>query len=99
MDQNKIIVISPNEFYEFLQPILQKLEILEALILKKNGGSKVVFSETEASDFLTCSKKKLQHLRNTRQIGFIRENGGRKILYKYDHLMEYLQKNELKKIK
>ena len=98
--ENKVIVISsPQDFSEFIQPILQKLEKMEALLLNKNGDHKAVFSDAEAAKFLKCSTKKLQGLRNSREIGFIRENGGRKILYKYEHLQEYLEKNELKKKK
>ena len=72
---------------------------LEAILLKKGGNSKAVFSDIEAAEFLKCSTKKLQQLRNAREIGFVRENGGRKILYKYEHLIEYLENHELKKKK
>lgn len=94
---NKVIVITPAELLEYLQPILLKVENLEAILLKKGGNSKAVFSDTEAAEFLKCSTKKLQSLRNSREIGFIRENGGRKILYKFEHLLEYLGSNEMKK--
>lgn len=98
--ENKVIVISsPQDFSELMQPILQKLEKMEALLLNKNSNTKAVYSDAEAAKFLSCSTKKLQSLRNAREIGFIRENGGRKILYRHEHLMEYLAKNELKKIK
>ena len=50
-------------------------------------------------NFLKISKKKLQQLRNSRKIGFVRENGGRRIVYKHGHLMEYISANELKKKK
>jgi excisionase family DNA binding protein len=78
---------------------MQKLEKLEAYLYKKESKNNPVYSDAEAAEFLKCSTKKLQNLRNAREIGFIRENGGRKILYKHEHLMEYLMKNELKKIK
>jgi excisionase family DNA binding protein len=96
---NKVIVISSPEFIEFLRPILERLGKIEAHLSKNNSKNTAVFSDAEAAEFLKCSTKKLQNLRNTREIGFIRENGGRKILYKYEHLMEYLEKNELKKKK
>lgn len=97
--ENKIIVISPTELSQFLHPLLQKLEKIEAHLSGNSSKNKTVFSDAEAADFLKCSKKKLQNLRNSREIGFIRENGGRKILYKYEHLIEYLEKHELKKKK
>ena len=97
--ENKVIVISPNEFSAFLQPILQRLEKMEAYLYRKDSNNKAVFSDAEAAEFLKCSTKKLQNLRNNREIGFIRENGGRKILYKLEHLLEYLESNELKKKK
>lgn len=98
--ENKVIVIStPLDFSELMQPLIQKMEKMEALLLNKNDSHKAVFSDAEAAIYLKCSKKKLQALRNSREIGFIRENGGRKILYKYEHLQEYLEKNELKKKK
>lgn len=96
---NKILVISSTELLEYLQPILQKMDKMEALLVKSTGSFQDVFSDSEAAKFLKCSTKKLQQLRNSRNIGFIRENGGRKILYKYEHLMEYLAKHELKKKK
>lgn len=96
---NKVIVISSGEFSEFLQPILQRLEKMEAFLYKKDTKSNAVFSDAEAAEFLKCSTKKLQSLRNDREIGFIRENGGRKILYKLEHLLEYLENHELKRKK
>ena len=95
--ENKVLVISAAELIEYLQPILQKVEKMEALLLRKDGYQKAVFSDAEAAEFLKCSTKKLQSLRNSRAIGFIRENGGRKILYKLEHLLEYLGSNEMKK--
>ena|ERR1700740_226966 len=94
---NKVIVLSPSEFSEFLQPILQKLGKMEEFLYKNAPANDTVYSDEEASLFLKVSKKKLQQLRNSRKIGFIREANGRRILYKYSHLMEYLQNNELKK--
>lgn len=96
---NKVIVISPTELSEFLQPVLKRLEKMETYIYSSENKNKAIFSDSEAAEFLKCSKKKLQNLRNAREIGFIRENGGRKILYKYEHLMEYIEKHELKKKK
>jgi len=96
---NKVIVISSSEFTQFLQPILQRLEKIEAYLSTNNARGNPVYSDSEAAVFLKCSKKKLQGLRNARAIGFVRENGGRKILYKYEHLMEYLQNHEFKKKK
>lgn len=95
--ENKVIVISLSEFTEFLQPILQKLGRLEEFLFKGSPTNDTVYSDAEASLFLKVSKKKLQNLRNAREIGFIREVNGRRLLYKHSHLMEYLQKNELKK--
>lgn len=97
--ENKVLVISAVELVEYLQPILQKMEKMEAYLYKKDTQKNAIYSDAEAAKFLKCSTKKLQNLRNAREIGFIRENGGRKILYKYEHLMEYLEKNELKKRK
>jgi hypothetical protein len=96
---NKVIVISPDEFTQFLQPILQRLEKMETYLYKNDSKNNSVYSDKEAAIFLKCSTKKLQNLRNKREIGFIRENGGRKILYKHEHLMEYLENHELKKKK
>ena len=95
--ENKVIVISLNEFSEFLKPILQKLVKLEEFLFISAPKNDTVYSDTEASRFLKISKKKLQNLRNAREIGFIREANGRRVLYKHIHLMEYLQNNELKK--
>jgi excisionase family DNA binding protein len=96
---NNIIILSQSQFSEYLKPILQKLEQMEAHLSKGNAKNNTVYSDAEAAEFLKCSTKKLQNLRNAREIGFIRENGGRKILYKHEHLMEYLENHELKKRK
>lgn len=96
---NKVIVISPGEFITLLDPILQRLDKMESFLYQENTKTNAVYSDAEAAEFLKCSTKKLQNLRNAREIGFIRENGGRKILYKYEHLMEYLENHELKKKK
>ena len=95
--ENKVLVISAAELIEYLQPILEKIEKLESLLSRKGGDQKAVFSDAEAAEFLKCSTKKLQSLRNAREIGFIREKYGRKILYKLEHLLEYLDKHELKR--
>jgi hypothetical protein len=95
--ENKVLVISAAELIEHLQPILLKIEKMEALLQIRNSSQKATFSDSEAAEFLHCSTKKLQTLRNSRKIGFIRENGGRKILYKAEHLIEYLESNELKR--
>lgn len=97
--ENKVIVISTTELAEFLQPIMQKLDKMETQLSQNSSVPQKTFSDMEASRFLKVSKKKLQQLRNDRKIGFIRENDGRRILYRYEHLMEYLQSNELKKKK
>lgn len=97
--ENKVLVISAAELIEYLQPILQKMEKMEAYLYKKDTQKNAVYSDAEAAEFLKCSTKKLQNLRNAREIGFIRENGGRKILYRLEHLLEYLENHELKKKK
>ncbi len=96
---NKVIVISSNELTEFLRPILERLEKMEACLQQKTVKNNQMYSDVEAAEFLRCSTKKLQNLRNAREIGFIRENGGRKILYRLEHLMEYLENHELKRKK
>lgn len=96
---NKMIIIPTTELLEYLQPILQKMEKMESYLYKRDTQKNAVYSDAEAAQFLKCSTKKLQNLRNAREIGFIRENGGRKILYKHEHLMEYLENHELKKKK
>lgn len=99
MKENKIIVFSEEAFSKFLDPIIQKLEKLEEHLYKRELKNDLVYSDKEASVFLKVSQKKLQQLRNAREIGFIRQNGGRRILYKHQHLMEYLSSNEMKKKK
>jgi excisionase family DNA binding protein len=96
---NTIIILSQSQFNEYLRPILQKLEQMETHLSKNNAKNASVYSDAEAAKFLKCSTKKLQTLRNNREIGFIRENGGRKIRYRHEHLMEYLTSHELKKRK
>jgi len=50
--ENKVIVISLNEFSEFLQPILQKLVKLEEFLFISAPKNDTVYSDTEASRFL-----------------------------------------------
>ena len=96
---NKVIVTSEAEFLNFLNPLLQRLDKIEAMLYKGSDNSNSTYTDAEAAKFLKMSTKKLQHLRNERKIGFIREDGGRKITYKHEHLMEYQTANELKKKK
>lgn len=97
---NKVIVTSEAEFINFLNPLLQRLDKIEAILSTRGSdNSCATYTDAEASKFLKMSTKKLQHLRNERKIGFIREDGGRKITYKHEHLMEYQNSNELKKKK
>lgn len=96
---NEIIIISLEHFSEYINPILEKLERIEEFLSRNGPACQSTYSDLEASLFLKVSTKKLQQLRNDRKIGFIREDDGRRILYTHQHLMEYLQSNELKKKK
>ncbi len=96
---NNIIVLTPENFSEYIQPILKKLDLIEGYMARNTPVNQTTYNDMEASRFLKVSKKKLQQLRNDRKIGFIREDDGRRILYTHEHLMEYLQSNELKKKK
>lgn len=97
--ENKVIVMTEDQLSKLLQPIMTKLQNMEDYLFNDESKSNKVYSDKEASLFLKVSQKKLQNLRNSREIAFIRENGGRKILYTHAHLMDYLKNNELKKIK
>lgn len=97
--ENKVIVMTEDQLSKLLQPIMTKLQNMEDYLFNDESKSNKVYSDKEASLFLKVSQKKLQNLRNSREIAFIRENGGRKILYTQAHLMDYLKNNELKKIK
>lgn len=90
------VLISLNEASELLEPINKRLEVIEENQRKLLLNSNKVFSDKEASDFLRMSCKKLQTLRNNRKIGFVREEYGRKITYKMQHLIDYLNANEIK---
>lgn len=90
------VLITLNEASEFIQPILNRLKAIEETQSKNHSTLDKVFSDKEAAFFLRVSTKKLQTLRNKREIGFVREPYGRKISYLYSHLMAYLKKNEIK---
>ena len=90
------VLISLNEACELLEPINKRLEVIEENQRKLLLNSNKVFSDKEASDFLRMSCKKLQTLRNNRKIGFVREPYGRKISYKLQHLLDFLNSNEIK---
>lgn len=90
------VLISLNEASELLEPINKRLEVIEENQRKLLLNSNKVFSDKEASDFLRMSCKKLQTLRNNRKIGFVREPYGRKISYKLQHLLDFLNSNEIK---
>lgn len=93
-----LVVNDINDIQEILKPIYQKLDFIIQQMQSGNSAiQKNIYSDEEAADYLRMSVKKLQLLRNTRKIGFIRENGGRKILYRHEHLLEYLAEHELKK--
>ena len=97
--ETKVIVISPDALSLLFQPILDKIENIEKILSGKQSEKTAVYTDEQASQFLKISKKKLQQLRNNREIGFVRQNRGRRILYKHEHLLDYLQENELKKRK
>jgi hypothetical protein len=93
---SKVLIGSIAEFQELLEPLTNQLHsIIENLSLDRKNSA-AVFTDSEAAKFLKMSKKKLQNLRNSRKIGFVREDEGRKISYHYDHLMDYLKRNEIK---
>lgn len=96
---NNIVLLTSENFSEYIAPLLKKLELIENYLFTNNSVNQRTYSDSEASIYLKISKKKLQSLRNARKIGFIRENGGRRIIYKHDHLVEYLASHELKKKK
>ncbi len=90
------ILISVDEIAEHFKPIFDRMERMEENQAKLLSISNSVFSDKEAAIFLRMSVKKLQSLRNAREIGFVREPYGRKISYKLSHLLDYLNKNEIK---
>lgn len=93
-----LVVNDINDLQEILKPICQKLDFIIQQMQSGNSAiQKKIYSDEEAAEYLRMSVKKLQLLRNNRKIGFIRENGGRKILYRHEHLLEYLAEHELKK--
>ncbi|MES2514734.1 MAG: helix-turn-helix domain-containing protein [Bacteroidota bacterium] len=97
--ENRVIVISEMDFLNSLKPLLQRLDKIETMLSQNSAEVNSTYSDAQAAEFLKMSTKKLQHLRNARKISFIREDGGRKITYTHEHLMEYLKSNELKKKK
>ncbi len=99
ISSNKVIVISVEEFLSILNPLFQRIDHFESLLSQKSSTVNSIYSDADAAKYLNMSTKKLQHLRNSRKIGFIREDGGRKITYKHEHILEYLEANELKKKK
>lgn len=90
------LLIALDEAPEFFLPLTNRMDRIEKALSEFQQSREKVYSDTEAARFLNMSKKKLQSLRNTRQIGFIREECGRKISYLHEHLIEYLLKNEIK---
>ena len=95
----RIIDLTLGDVVGYLEPMLRRIEKAQENLSGMEYGKDKVYSDTEASQFLKVSKKKLQNLRNALKIAFIRENDGRRILYKHEHLMEYLKNNEIKKRK
>ncbi|UPT65581.1 MAG: helix-turn-helix domain-containing protein [Sphingobacteriales bacterium JAD_PAG50586_3] len=95
-----VLVITVEELDKRLMSLNDKMDSLSKLFTQSSAiSAKAIYSEIEAAKFLSCSTKKLQNLRNNREIGYIRESGGRKVLYRFEHLMEYLASHELKKRK
>jgi excisionase family DNA binding protein len=95
-----IIIIKQEELNRLLKPLIDKVDNLaKSFENAKAISNKAIYSEAEAARFLSCSTKKLQQLRNNHDIGFVRQKNGRKVLYRYEHLMEYLASHELKKKK
>ena len=100
MIETKILFGDAQELGSSFNMLSGKLDTIIAFLEKGNSSpNKQIYSDAEAAKYLRMSTKKLQSLRNARKIGFIRENGGRKILYCYEHLLEYLKLHELKKRK
>lgn len=95
-----ILLNDKDDLENFLKPIYQKLDFIIQQMMDGNSPiQKKIYSDVEAAEYLRMSVKKLQLLRNSRKIGFVREGGGRKILYRHEHLLEYLAEHELKKKK
>ena len=98
MENPKIIVGDIRDIEELLKPINQKLDtIIEYFLTGNSPIAKTVYGNVDAAKYLRMSTKKLQNLRNARKIGFIREDGCRTVLYRHEHLVEYLLAHELKK--
>ncbi len=92
----KILVLSVDDAPDLFEPFIKRIETLEAEHKKYKQTTLGVYTDAEAARFLKVSKKKLQTLRNTSKIGFCREEYGRKITYKLQHLTDYLERNEFK---
>lgn len=90
------LLVSVEELTEEFKPLINRLEKVEEIQIKLLSNFNAVFSDKEAAAYLKVSRKKLQTLRNKREISFVREFMGRKVTYTLAHLLDYLKKNEIK---
>ncbi|MCH8904348.1 MAG: helix-turn-helix domain-containing protein [Bacteroidetes bacterium] len=74
-------------------------DIKDAISQIPNNSEKDVYTEKEVRSLLDVSAKTLQNYRNSGKIGFVKIKDARKILYKKEHISEFLNKNEFKAFK
>ena len=82
---------SRREFQEAVETSFEKLleDKLPALI--RRATEKKYFTIDEACEYLDCSRRHLQYLRNSGQINYVKN--GKKIYFRQDDLLEFFDRN------
>jgi excisionase family DNA binding protein len=89
IDQNQLRVLITHAVNEAIEPHLR--------MLVKAPTMQPVYTVEEAKELLGISKRTLQHLRDSKSIGFVQR--GRKILFRAADIEEYLQNHRVSRRK
>lgn len=89
IDQNQLKALVADAVHEALAPHMRKLTMAPT--------TKPAYTVEEAMELLGVSKRTLQYLRDSKQIGFVQN--GRKILFRAADIEDYLQNNRISRRK
>jgi len=89
-----LIEINTEQLVAVLTKTIESVILSELPKIKQSQNTKLVYTIEDVCEMFQVSKRHLQYLRDSGQIGYVQN--GRKILFRYEDLDAFFNKNYVK---
>lgn len=89
-----LIEINTEQLVAVLTKTIESVILSELPKIKQSQNTKLVYTIEDVCEMFQVSKRHLQYLRDSGAIGYVQN--GRKILFRYEDLDEFFNKNYVK---